>query len=170
MSKEDIRSSGAPTHQNKAHLDPRTRRAINEQMDVLFVGIGRYVVHSESGNRYEVDIFERSCTCPDWQDESTPDRCKHVRRVDLEIAARTVPRPDGRIARDLTTTTRSSLTIHSDQEPTPETEDRIVGPIPEFDQYGRSTGATYWRCQTCGREALQRGILEEDGCDCRSEE
>lgn len=126
-------------------------------MDVLFVGLERYVVHSESRHRYEIDTFGNSCTCTDWQDSATPDRCKHFRRLDMEIHAGTVPRPDGRVAPRSSTNPAPRRIIHF-SGPATETEDRISGPIPEFDQYGRSSGATYWRCETCGGEASGDGI------------
>jgi hypothetical protein len=72
---------------------PRTERARDEQMDVaLLEKGGRYEVHSESGNAYEVDILQGRCSCPDDHE-----CCKHTRRVDLEIRANRVPRPDGRL-------------------------------------------------------------------------
>jgi hypothetical protein len=72
---------------------PRTERARDEQMDVaLLEKGGRYEVHSESGNTYEVDILQGWCSCPDDHE-----CCKHTRRVDLEVRADRVPRPDGRL-------------------------------------------------------------------------
>jgi hypothetical protein len=164
MSRNDIHSTSTVSEERTAGLKPRTRRAITETMDILFVGLGRYVVHSKSGNRYEIDTFEDSCTCPDWQDSATPGRCKHIRRVDMEIRAGTVPRPDGRVAAHPPTDLDPRCTVPSAESVT-ETEDRISGPIPEFDRYGRITGGMYWRCETCGREALRRCDLRKDGCD-----
>ena len=57
---------------------------------------GIYSVQSESGNTYRVDIALGECSCPDQQRTST-ERCKHLRRVELEIRQRTVPTPDGRL-------------------------------------------------------------------------
>jgi len=42
------------------------------------------------------------------------------------------------------------------------TDGRIVGPIAEYDRYDRLTGATYYRCNDCGAEALARSHLA--GC------
>jgi hypothetical protein len=71
----------------------RTKRARDEQMDVaLLEKGGRYEVHSESGNTYHVDVLQGWCSCPD-----NHECCKHKRRVDLELRAKRVPRPDGRI-------------------------------------------------------------------------
>ena len=163
MSGNDIRSTSAVSEEHTADFEPRTQRAITETMDILFVGIGRYVVHSESGNRYEIDTVVDACTCSDWEDSATPSRCKHLRRVDMEIDAGTVPRPDGRIVPRTSTSPDPRRTVPSPESVT-EAEDRISGPIPEFDQYGRSTGAMYWRCETCGREALRRCDLRRAGC------
>ena len=82
-------------------LKSRTRRAITEEMSVsLFEKGGRYEVQSASGNSYEVDVIDESCTCPDWQQRSSEGGCKHLRRVDHEIKRGCVPRPDGRLPAD----------------------------------------------------------------------
>jgi hypothetical protein len=134
-------------------------------MDIVFVGIGAYVVHSESGRRYRIDVFEESCSCPDWQNPSTPARCKHIRRVEMEIDAGTVPRPDGRLAEVRSGRPGERSTDPAGQNLETEDEGRISGPIPEFDGYGHSTRVEYWRCRSCEREALRRDDLE---CvDCR---
>lgn len=164
MSRNDIRSTSTISEERTVDLEARTRRAITEEMDILFVGIGRYVVHSESGNRYEIDTFENSCTCPDWQKPSTPSRCKHIRRVELEIDAGTVPRPDGRLAESQVVSTHARSTVPPKGRLETGNEDRSSGPIPEFDRYGYSTGAQYWQCTFCEGEAIQRGDLECDEC------
>ncbi|SFS09925.1 hypothetical protein SAMN05216559_3621 [Halomicrobium zhouii] len=72
---------------------PRTERAKTEDMDVSLLRKGGvYQVHSASDSYYDVDVAAESCSCPD-----TADRCKHLRRVGLEIEAGLVPRPDGRL-------------------------------------------------------------------------
>ncbi|MCD2201550.1 hypothetical protein LPA44_16920 [Halobacterium sp. KA-4] len=84
--------------QSRDELEPRTRRAVAEAMDVSLLSKGgRYEVQSASGNRYEVDVIDESCTCPDWQQRSPEGGCKHLRRVDHEIKRGRVPRPDGRL-------------------------------------------------------------------------
>ena len=79
--------------------DPRTRRALTENMSVQFAEKGPiYDVLSESGNTYEVDIENGRCSCPDWQkrgDILGTQGCKHLRRTNLEIAAGQVPQPNG---------------------------------------------------------------------------
>jgi hypothetical protein len=73
--------------------EPRTKRAKREDMDVSFLAKpGRYEVHSASESRYEVDVLEETCSCPD-----IAERCKHRRRVEIEIEAKRVPRPDGKL-------------------------------------------------------------------------
>jgi hypothetical protein len=73
-------------------------------MDVSLLSKGgRYEVQSASGNRYEVDVVDESCSCPDWQQRSPEGGCKHLRRVDQEIKRAVYPdqtagsqRPQGR--------------------------------------------------------------------------
>jgi hypothetical protein len=78
--------------------DPRTWRAVTEEMSVRFGDRGcRYTVEGERGVAYEVDVAARTCTCPDHTRRGVV--CKHVRRVDLDIRAGTVPRPDGKFLR-----------------------------------------------------------------------
>jgi len=84
--------------QSQDDLDPRTKRAVAEAMDISLLSKGgRYEVQSASGNRYEVDVVAESCACPDWQQRSPEGGCKHLRRVDHEIKRGRVPRPDGRL-------------------------------------------------------------------------
>jgi len=79
---------------------PRTRRALNEKLDVRFATVGPlYEVRSESGNTYDVDIEATTCTCPDFEQRQPDDGCKHLRRVDLEIRTGLVPAPDGTFSR-----------------------------------------------------------------------
>lgn len=74
--------------------EPRTERAKTEDMDVSFLEKpGKYEVHSASNSYYEVDVVAEECSCPDER----VDRCKHIRRVDIEIRAGLVPRPDGKL-------------------------------------------------------------------------
>lgn len=83
--------------------EPRTKRAKREQMEISFLKKpGKYEVHAESGRYYDVDVVAETCTCPDFQqacnDPDVPvDRCKHLRRVAIEIEAGLVPRPDGKL-------------------------------------------------------------------------
>lgn len=78
--------------------DPRTRRALTEDMAVHFDERGPvYRVSGESRTTYTVDIEAGTCTCPDYEHrgDHLEEGCKHLRRVDLEISAGEVPGPDG---------------------------------------------------------------------------
>jgi hypothetical protein len=55
----------------------------------------RYVVETDSGT-YVVDVERRACTCPDHAIRGA--RCKHLRRVAIEIAEGEVPPPGRRTA------------------------------------------------------------------------
>ena len=147
-----------PTRKNDASsLDPRTRRARTEEMTVALRRTGGiYTVRGESGRIYRVDICKPDCTCPDFRKTST-DRCKHIRRVDLELRQRTIPTPDGRVpTRPLADggLTRDSSRKEFDTE-------RIDGPIQEFDKNDEPTGARYFRCTVCGSEAMRRQDLSD---------
>jgi len=63
-------------------------------MAVTALDGGRYAVDSESGNRYVVDLPAGSCTCPDHTIRDR--RCKHLRRVAIEITRGRVPPPGER--------------------------------------------------------------------------
>jgi len=76
----------------------RAKRAREDDMDVALVHRGgTYEVDSVSGNTYDVDLLNETCTCPDHRNPETPTPCKHVQRVQLELDAGRVPRPDGRL-------------------------------------------------------------------------
>jgi hypothetical protein len=55
----------------------------------------RYVVET-GGGTYVVDVERRTCTCPDHAIRGA--RCKHLRRVAIEITERRVPAPHERPA------------------------------------------------------------------------
>lgn len=71
----------------------RTRRAREEPMAVRPLRDGRYVVETEGGT-YVVDVEAGTCTCPDSAIRHA--RCKHLRRVAIEINVGLVPAPDER--------------------------------------------------------------------------
>ncbi len=77
------------------HLDERSRRARTEPMSVLALGDGLYEVESSSGYTYLVDMDAARCTCPDHVFRNV--RCKHVRRVAIEITEGRTP-PPGQLA------------------------------------------------------------------------
>lgn len=75
--------------------DRRAERARTEEMTVRPLRDGRYVVETDGGV-YVVDLDERDCTCPDYAIRNA--RCKHLRRVAIEITERRVPAPHQRRA------------------------------------------------------------------------
>jgi hypothetical protein len=60
------------------------------------IGGGRYVVESASGATYVVSLPERRCSCPDHAIRN--ERCKHLRRVAIEVTEGRVPPPGSRTA------------------------------------------------------------------------
>ncbi len=77
------------------HLEERSLRARTEAMSVLPLGDGLYEVESASDHSYLVDLEAGRCTCPDHVFRGV--RCKHVRRVAIEITAGRSP-PPGEVA------------------------------------------------------------------------
>ncbi|WP_239639123.1 SWIM zinc finger family protein [Halorubrum aidingense] len=75
--------------------DGRSTRAVREPMTVRTLRDGRYVVETEGGT-YVVALDDGTCTCPDHAIRGA--RCKHLRRVAMEVAAGAVPAPDERVA------------------------------------------------------------------------
>lgn len=78
-------------------LADRARRAWTERMDVARREDDTYAVTTESGNTYRVDLRARTCSCPDHRIRG--ERCKHRRRVAIEITARRVAPPGKERAR-----------------------------------------------------------------------
>ncbi|WP_263021050.1 SWIM zinc finger family protein [Natronobiforma cellulositropha] len=95
-------------------LDERSRRARAEPMAVLALGDGLYEVESEEEHTYLVDIDAGRCTCPDHVFRGV--RCKHVRRVAIEITDGRVP-PPGRIVRECAECARPLIV--EEETPTP---------------------------------------------------
>jgi hypothetical protein len=60
-------------------------------MAVTATGEATYTVESASGETYTVDLDDSTCTCPDH--EIRDERCKHLRRVAIEINQGLVPPP-----------------------------------------------------------------------------
>jgi hypothetical protein len=72
-------------------LDDRAVRAWTESMAVRPLDGARYAVDSGSGATYVVDLGERTCTCPDHAIRGA--RCKHLRRVAVEVTRGRAPPP-----------------------------------------------------------------------------
>ena len=73
-------------------LEDRSARAWTEPMAVRPLGDGRYVVETARDATYVVDIEEARCSCPDHEIRGA--RCKHLRRVAIEITAGRLPTPE----------------------------------------------------------------------------
>jgi hypothetical protein len=75
-------------------MDDRSVRAWTEAMSVAPLGDGRYSVEGQSDETYVVDLPESGCTCPDHTIRG--ERCKHLRRVVIEVNRGRVA-PPGRV-------------------------------------------------------------------------
>lgn len=73
--------------------DRRAERARAEPMTVRPLRDRRYAVETEGGT-YVADIEQATCTCPDHSIRGR--RCKHLRRVAMEVTAGELPAPGQR--------------------------------------------------------------------------
>lgn len=80
-----------------SRLADRARRAWTERMAVTRREDDTYAVTTESGHTYRVDLRAHTCSCPDYRIRG--ERCKHLRRVAIEITARRVAPPGKERAR-----------------------------------------------------------------------
>jgi hypothetical protein len=134
----------------------RTQRAYRESMQVSLAHAGgHYTVYAASGTTYDVDIVAETCTCPDYRANEPEGGCKHLRRVDLEIQAKRVPTPDGRLPARPAADGSHDFATSTDELPA----GRIRGPIAELDANKAQTGAEYYRCRACGTEAMRQHDL-----------
>ena len=76
--------------------DSRAARARSEPMAVVSLGSGLYDVVTDDDTAYTVDLRDGRCTCPDHRHRDA--RCKHLRRVAIDVTAGRVPAPDERAA------------------------------------------------------------------------
>jgi hypothetical protein len=83
-----------PLAPDPSTLDPRAARAWTEPMAVVPLGSGRYAVESASDSRYVVDLSAGDCECPDHRFRA--ERCKHLRRVSIQISRGELPPPGRR--------------------------------------------------------------------------
>ena len=95
-----------PLAPDLSQLDDRSVRAWTEAMAVDPLGGGLYEVDSQSGSRYVVDLVDGICSCPDSAIRSK--RCKHTRRVAIEINRGEVP-PPGKQRGDCTACSRETF-------------------------------------------------------------
>ncbi len=85
---------GHGVHHDADHEDGRARRARTEPMTVRPLRDRRYAVET-AGGVYVVALGSGTCTCPDHAIRGS--RCKHLRRVAIEVTAGTVPAPHERV-------------------------------------------------------------------------
>lgn len=88
-------ASNRPTTLPAKGFTGRALRARTDPMVVRPLRDDRYVVETERGT-YVVDLDGRSCTCPDHAIRGA--RCKHLRRVAIEVTEGRVPPPGKRRA------------------------------------------------------------------------
>ena len=86
-------SSPAPSTTSDTD-DDRSARAAAEEMTIRPLRDRRYVVETDGGT-YVVALDAGTCTCPDHAIRDS--RCKHLRRVAMEVTAGDVPAPDERV-------------------------------------------------------------------------
>ncbi|UIO99828.1 SWIM zinc finger family protein [Halobaculum sp. CBA1158] len=92
----DRQSGPDPGGTTTGGADARTGRARTEPMAVYPLrDDDRYLVDTEGGS-YVVDLASDACTCPDHAIRGQ--RCKHLRRVDMEVGIGRVPAPGERVA------------------------------------------------------------------------
>jgi len=77
-----------PDYLAAAGTGDRARRSRTESMTLRPLRDGRLVVETDGGT-YVVDTDHERCTCPDHAIRGV--RCKHLRRVAIEVAVGTVP-------------------------------------------------------------------------------
>jgi hypothetical protein len=80
--------------ESRPDIDDRSTRAAEEEMTVRPLRDRRYVVETEGGT-YVVALNAGTCTCPDHAIRGL--RCKHLRRVAMEVTAGSIPAPDERV-------------------------------------------------------------------------
>lgn len=83
-------STKRPLAPDLSSLDARSVRAWTEPMAVTPLGSGRYAVETDGGV-YGVTLPDGTCNCPDYGYRG--ERCKHLRRVAIEVNRGEVPPP-----------------------------------------------------------------------------
>ena len=66
-------------------IEPRTIRAATEIMTVIEEADALFLVVTESGSEYTVDLREPACSCRDFEFRDDIQECKHIRRVRIEV-------------------------------------------------------------------------------------
>lgn len=103
------------------------------------------------------------CTCPFRVHQDYDGPCKHMVVVDgsplILFTAR--PTTETEIVTDGGVEILDGSEIIDQQE--------ITGPHDEWNKYDELTGYTYWRCETCAFESLDREVVENH-CECVRDE
>jgi len=147
-----------PTDFNDATLDERDARALTEQMDIYADDpktTSEEIAVYNKGTRHIINPLAGYCDCEDMHYRQPENGCKHLRRYDFEQRGRDIPQWVDIDALDDSV----SATVVADGGQ--QTDARLTGPHPEFDQYGQYTGSDYWRCSGCGAEAIRRSDLDK---------
>ncbi|MDL5363911.1 hypothetical protein [Halalkalicoccus sp. NIPERK01] len=133
---------------------------------------------------YTVDLRAEVCTCADFRHREPKGGCKHIRRVKLALGLMPVPagidldealvhdREKYGVEPEPSTTavaTDGGVATETATQDDANEEARITGPHLEPPEQG---GATYYRCEDCGRESLrhrdvERSEFHADGCALR---
>jgi len=166
-------------------LDELDARALTEYMTVLDQGAARgaedcYVVVTESGSEYFVDLRSGSCTCPDAMHRDR--RCKHQRRAAFATGARPIPEwvdtdaidpdlgahVDGPVMTDGGT---GIIDAGDDGVIVDDRDGRDTDVVRDVYTYGwepyEQGGARYVRCERCGAECIPADpdrLAHHDGC------
>lgn len=171
-----MRTNTASSQESTAReTDPRTLRALTEYMTVLG-NIGRtrgapdlYLVVSQSGEEYPVDLRDGTCECPDSVHRQPGGDCKHVRRARIATGRVTLP-----ASLVLATEIDPALGAHVDGPRVAATDGGHMEreATPEYTEHvepAEQGGEQYVRCEGCGRELLEAlggrdQLPHVDGC------
>lgn len=160
-------------------LDERDVRALTEYLTVLEdVDRARgaedvYLVVSQSGSEYLVDLRFKSCECPDAEHRDPDGGCKHVRRVEFATDARRAPAwvDLDDVAGDLGEHVTSERVAATDGGVVADESADASAPTEEAYTYHYEPeaqgGARYVRCETCGAECVPADpdrLYHRDGC------
>ena len=70
-------------------IEDRDRSAATEYLTSVEFVPDMFHVYSQAGTEYTIDLRTASCTCPDAEYRNV--RCKHIRRVEMEVGKRPIP-------------------------------------------------------------------------------
>jgi hypothetical protein len=134
-------------------LAERARRAREMTAAVDHQGGPLYDVRTR-GDEYRVDLAAGTCECPDYEHREV--RCKHLRRVAIEVTAGEVPPPTApRVTEHLEHPDQGGARYYRCECP--------VSAPANFCLCPDQGGARYYRCEGCGRESVYER-LRRQGC------